>query len=347
MTTLVTGASGFLGGRLTQILCERGERVRILARPTSQLAHLKGLALEVAEGDLEDADSLAAATRGVRTIFHCAALSVDWAPWERFEAVNVRGVQRLLDAATVAGTVERFVHVSTTDVYGYPRVPCDEDAPVGDARLPYSRSKGLGDAAARAHHARTGLPVTVVRPVNLYGPRSKDFVVEIANLLVQGQMMLVAGGRARAGLLYVDNAVDGLLAAARAPGAVGRAYNLRDGTDETWRDYVGALAAGLGTKLPWLNLPAAVARAIGAGLEGVHGLFRMQRRPLLTRHAVHLMARDQGFPIDRAIQELGFRAQIGFAEGMRRTLAWLDQPDGRAAVPRKAPAAAPRLVEEE
>ena len=84
------------------------------------------------------------------------------------------------------------------------------------------------------------------------------------------------------------------------------------------------------------------------GLEGVHGLFRIQRRPLLTRHAVHLMARDQGFPIARAEQDLGFRARVGFAEGLRRTLAWLDQPEGRAAVPRRpAAAAAPRLVEEE
>lgn len=339
MTTLITGASGFLGGRLTQVLAARGERLRVLARPTSKLDHLDGLDIEVVRGDLTDAASLIAATRGVELVYHCAALSADWGAWEDFERVNVRGVQNLLAAAHRAGTVQRVLHVSTTDVYGYPETACRESYGIRDIGLPYNRSKGLGERAVWDFHERTGLPVTVVRPVNIFGPRSKDFVVEVGNLLVQGQMMVIDGGLRRAGLLFVDNAVEGLIAAARSARAVGQAYNLRDESDVTWRQYLTDLAAGLGAKPPWINLRAGLALALGRAFEGAYGLVRASSRPLLTRHSVYLLGRDQGYPIDKAKQEVGFRSVVGYEEALQRTLAWLASPEGRLAVPRKAVAA--------
>src|SRR5437879_1367484 len=130
MAVLVTGASGFLGGRLAQVLVARGETVRILARATSDLHHLAGLPIEIVRGDLSATTSIAAAVRGVTHVYHCAACSTDWAPDAVFNAANVAGVQNLLDAAQRVSGLQRFLHVSTTDVYGYPAVPCDESHPL-------------------------------------------------------------------------------------------------------------------------------------------------------------------------------------------------------------------------
>ncbi|RMF24198.1 MAG: NAD-dependent epimerase/dehydratase family protein, partial [Deltaproteobacteria bacterium] len=166
MTVLVTGATGFLGGRLAEVLKERGERVRLLVRREGAL---DGRGYEVARGCLEDRDSLRRAVEGAHIVYHCAGLASDWAPWSEFLAVNVTGVRNLVDAAAEAGCVQRFVHVSTTDVYGYPRRPCDESYGFHDVGLPYNRSKGLGEQEVWRVHRQIGLPVTVVRPASIYG----------------------------------------------------------------------------------------------------------------------------------------------------------------------------------
>ncbi|EPH43675.1 hypothetical protein STRAU_3304 [Streptomyces aurantiacus JA 4570] len=331
---LVAGAGGFIGGHLTRRLAERGHRVRVLVRDGSDRSAFAGVDVDVAVGDLTDPDSLRRAAAGVRHVYNCAGLSADWGPWADFERVNVDGGRSLVEAAAHAGTVERFLHVSTTDVYGYPVRPCDEETPPRDIGLPYNRSKLLGERAVRAAAARAGLPLTVVRPVSVYGPRSKDFVVEIATLLLRRQMVHIRGGDVPAGLLYVTNATDAMIAACVAEAAAGGTYNLRDPDRTTWREYVGALARGLGVKPPALSLPAPVARGVATVSEGLYGALRIKARPVLTRHAVHLFDRDQSYAIDRARDDFGFKSEVGFEEGVRRTLAWLDSPEGRARVPR-------------
>jgi nucleoside-diphosphate-sugar epimerase len=324
---LVTGASGFLGGRLAEMLVERGEQVRVLARGSSDLRHLSHLQVQIVRGGLGDVAGLAEAVRGVRVIYHCAACSTDWAPIQTYIAANVMGTQRLLDAAVSADSVERFVHVSTTDVYGYPRVPCDESAPRRDVGLPYNRTKIQGEEGVWRAHREQGLPVTVVRPATIYGPRGKDFVVEIAKMLRQRMMLLISngqtGGSARGGFTYVDNVATAMMEAAASPATLGRAYNITDGTGATWRAYTNALAAALGYSRPWLTLPFPAAIALGRTMEVPHRMLKLSGRPLLTRHAAYLLGRDQEFPAARAQEDFGFAPRVSLAEGIERSAAWL------------------------
>jgi len=322
MAVLVTGASGFLGGRLAQVLVARGETVRILARPTSDLRHLSGLPIEIVQGDLAATASLATAVKNVTHIYHCAACSTDWAADHVFYAANVAGVQNLLDAARRVSGLQRFLHVSTTDVYGYPAVPCDESHPLTDIGLPYNRTKCQGEECVW-QASRRGLPVTVVRPATIYGPRSKDFGTEIAKLIRQGTMVLIDGGRSPGGFCYVDNAVDAIIQGATVLQALGRSYNLSDGTGEPWRRYIDALADGLGEPRPSINIPAALAFPLARGFESTHRLLRLPGRPLLTRHAVYLLTRDQEYVNEATRRDFGFSPAVTFEDGVSRTVDWL------------------------
>lgn len=328
MPALVTGASGFLGGRLAQVLVSRGEQVTVLARTGADLSHLGGLPLRLVAGTLSDVAALAQAVSDVTHIYHCAACSSDWAPWRTFHEANVTGVHNLLAAAATVPTLRRFLHVSTTDIYGYPRVPCDESHPVIDVGLPYNSTKVAGENLVwQAGHS--GLPITIIRPATIYGPRGKEFVVNIAKHIGARTMAVIDGGRSTGGFAYVDNVVDAMISAAFAPSTIGRAYNIVDGTGASWQAYVAALADGLREHRPWIDLPSAAAWPLARAMEVVHSTLRLPGRPLLTRHAVLLLSRDQEFPSGAARGDFNFAPRVSLCEGISRTVEWLASPGRR------------------
>jgi nucleoside-diphosphate-sugar epimerase len=323
MACLVTGASGFLGGRVAQMLHERGEEVVILARQDSNLSHLASLPLRVIRGGLSNHAALREAVADAITIFHCAACSTDWAPKLTYQEANVAGTQNLLNAALATPGCKRFLHVSTTDIYGYPQIPCDEEHPPVNTGLPYNQTKILGEAAVWRAFEEHGLPVTVVRPATIYGPRGKDFTREVAMLLRQGVMAHIDAGTVRGGFTYVDSVAEAMIDAAESAHTVGQAYNISGGTGTTWKQYATLFAEQLGVKPPWINLPFSVAMSLARTMETVYGSLRVRSRPLLTRHAVYLLARDQEFPIDKATKDFGYSPRISIEEGIARSVAWL------------------------
>lgn len=304
--------------------------MRVLVRTGSDRSTLTELPVAVEVGGLDSPAVLDRAVAGVSRIYHCAGRSADWGLWRDFAQANVDGTANVVSAAVRAGTVERLLHVSTTDVYGYPVRPCDETTPVRDVGLPYNCSKLRGEQAVAAAADATGLPVTIVRPATIYGPRSKDFAVELARLLQRRQLVYIAGGTRRAGLLYVTNAVDAMIAACHSGATVGRAYNLRDPEPTTWREYIGGLAAGLGLTAPTLSIPVPVALGVARLCEAAHGASRREARPLLTRHAVRLFGTDQFHSVDRARHDFGFTSAVSTEKGVVNTVAWLSSPQGRA-----------------
>jgi nucleoside-diphosphate-sugar epimerase len=331
---LVTGASGFVGSHLARRLSEAGHQVRVLMRPGTDLSGLAGVPLEVVAGTLADTEALAHAAAGVRHVYHCAAVTAPRRGWEAYRQANVLGPRAVVEAAHRAGSVERVVLVSAADVYGYPALPCDEEAEPRDTGLPYQRSRLLGEQAAREAAARTGVPLTVVRPATVYGPGGRDAVVGAARRLLAGRQVLVGRGEAAAGLCFVTNLADALIAAADCPAAAGRVYNVRDPEPVSWRRYLTALAEGLGARPPRLSLPLPAAQAVAAASEALHGVLRRRSAPSLTRQAARLWGHDQCHPVDRAQRDFGLKGEVGFEEGMRRTLAWLDSAEGRLRVPR-------------
>lgn len=312
---LVTGAGGFIGRHLVARLLGEGGSVRALAVPGEEVA----AGAEVVRGDLRRPASLAAAVRGVERIYHLAAVVGDWGPVRLFQAVNVEGTRHLLAAAAEAGA-RRVVVVSSVAVYGWHlhRRVCSEDGPRGRGLGVYSRSKLGQEDVAMAAHREGRVPVVIVRPGNVYGPGSRHWVDLPLELLGARRMMLVDRGAGDAVLCWVDNLVDLLLAAGRAPGAAGRIYNANDDSGVTWATYMGDLARLAGLPGPRVSIPAGAAMAAAGAMEAVWRAARRRRRPLITREAVALLASRAPVPIARARSELGFSPRVSYRESLAR-----------------------------
>jgi nucleoside-diphosphate-sugar epimerase len=270
---------------------------------------------------------VAQATEGARHVFHCGALVSDWATAEEIAEINVGGTRNVVEAAA-ASDVERVIHFSTTDVYGYPGTPrVEETHPVGRFANWYSQTKRDAEDAVRAVAASRGVDAVILRPATVYGPRSTEVVGEFAKALRAGNMVLVDDGRAVAGLCYVDNLIEAAVLAQRVGAAAGEAFNVTDGLDVTWREFADALADGLGCERARWSMPYSVAAGVGFSLE--HGYrflrrtTRLRTRPLLSRQAVHVLGRNQDFSNRKARDLLGWEPVVGFGDGLAETLEWL------------------------
>lgn len=319
----VTGGTGFLGGRVIERLVADGTAVRALVRRELP-PHLANLGVELHHGDLVDASTLAGALDGVDTVIHCAGLVTDYAPYAEFMRVNGTGTSNLVDAGLAAG-VRRFVHISTTDVYGYQAEPQSESDPVRTTGLGYNESKIRAEVVVRAAGERDGLPFTIIRPASIYGPRSKTFVEDFVYLLKKKQMVLFGDGGQDAGLAYVDNVVDLIFAAAGSDAAVGETYNACDFDGVTWQQYCDALADLVGCERCGTHIPYGLAYALGTVLEVGSLVLRRRRRPLLTRTAVKLLGIPTAHRNDKARAELGWQPRVSFAEALERIRVWLPE----------------------
>jgi nucleoside-diphosphate-sugar epimerase len=326
-TCLLTGATGFIGGHLARALRADGHRVRCLTRSGSDTSVLEKLDVELLSGELSSRDSLLDATRGCEHVVHCGALVSDWASVSEIARVNVQGTRNLLDAA-VESSVRRFIHISTTDVYGHPGgPPVQEDYVARRLHNWYSRTKREAEQAVRAAAGRQGLEVVIIRPATVYGPRSVAMIGEIAQALGNGSMLLIGGGGTVAGLCYVENLADLVLDALRNEAAVGEAFNATDALEVTWKELTDDLAHGIGARPARWSMPYSLAYNLGLFLEQGYRLARgatgLSTRPLLSRQAVEVMGRDQRFSNQKAKQMLGFQPRVGYEEGLAATLRWL------------------------
>lgn len=318
--TLVTGATGFVGSAVARALLARGHAVRVLARPRSDRRNLAGLAVEVAEGDLTDPDSLARAVSGCRHVFHVAADYRLWVPDPAaMMRANVEGTRALLRAAGAAG-VERIVHTSSVAALGLTRdgTPADETTPVTEDALigPYKRSKYLAEQAV-LEMARGGLPVVIVNPSTPVGPR--DIKPTPTGRLIAD----AASGRMPAYLdtglnvVHVDDVAEGHLLALER-GRIGERYIL-GGENLPLAALLALVAEMAGRRPPLLRLNEAVLWPVALVSEGLARVAGIE--PLVTRDHLRMARKKMFFSSAKAEAELGYRHRPA-REAVAEAVAW-------------------------
>jgi nucleoside-diphosphate-sugar epimerase len=310
---LVTGGTGFIGSHLIDRLLARGERVRVLARRTNVFDKTP---VEVVRGDLVGGAGIDLALRDVDTVLHLAGVTKALSVAEYFSG-NVRATENLARAIAAAGRPIRMVHVSSLAAVG----PGPDAAPVTEDTEPrpisnYGKSKLEGERVVRSI-----LPeAVIVRPPAVYGPRDTD-VFQVLKSINQGLVTEIAGGERWFSCVFVTDLVDGIVAASREPGAVGRTYFLAHPEVVSWSELVGIAARIMGRKPRIVRIPASAANALGYGAELWS---RLTRKPgIVSRDKiVEMQCRYWVCDTRRAKAELGFEAPTAIQEGLTNTLAW-------------------------
>jgi dihydroflavonol-4-reductase len=322
VTTLVTGATGFVGSAVVRALVSRGDPVRAMVRRSSSLRLLKELPVEIVTGDLDEPASCRAALEGCDALFHVAADYRLWVPRpEAMYRTNVEGTRHLLLAAADAG-IRRIVYTSSVATLGLrpDHLPADETTPATLAGMigHYKRSKFLAERAVRELIAEAGLPVVIVNPAAPVGPGD-------ARPTPTGRVVLEAArGRIPAyvdtglNLVHVDDVAQGHLLAFER-GRVGERYIL--GGDNLPLSQMLAVIAGLmGRRAPRLRLPARALLPVALLAEGIARIGG-GREPLVTADGVRMARKPMYFTSAKAGRELGYRSRPA-VDGLRDAIAW-------------------------
>jgi nucleoside-diphosphate-sugar epimerase len=328
---LITGATGLLGSHLAERLVGRGECVRALVRPTSDTGLLRGLGVELAEGDLADPDSLRRAVEGADVVYHCAARVGDWGKWPEFRRQVIDATDNLLGACKDVG-VGRVLHVSSITVYGHPRQReqrFTEEEPLGQNLWwwgdYYCKAKVRAEELCREYPG----PLTIVRPSWIYGPRDRTTLPRILAALRAGRVAVIGRGDNRLNVIYVGDVAEGAILAASHPAAVGQAYNLASDGEITQREFLDALTDALGMKRVKRHVPFRLAFWGGFAAEIIAKLIFLRRPAHITRYAVSLVGRSTRFSTAKAREELGWKPTVPPLEGLKRTMDWFWAQEGK------------------
>ena len=312
----ITGASGFIGGKIAERLLAEGRCVRVLAR--RPLPVLEKLGAEIIAGDLENQAALRRGCEGAATVFHVAGRVGVWGPAADFVRVNVHGTFNVVFACRAAG-VRRLVYTSSPSVVynGKDLAGVNESAPLCKAApCAYPTSKA---AAERIVTGANGQELTTVslRPHLVWGPSDQNVVPRVLALSKKGRLKIIGSGLNKVDVTHIANVVDAHLLAERAAAAVvgGKAYFITNGEPVVLWDWINELLCGLGRPKITKRVSLNTAYAVGGVLEALWRVLPLKGEPPMTRFVAKEMATDHWFDITAARHDFGYSPRISMAAG--------------------------------
>lgn len=354
-TILITGATGFVGKRLTENLLStcKDVNIRCLVHDPSNAKKIAGLPVKKVTGDMASLSKMREVVSGCNIVVHCA-MNIDE------YSVNVKGTSNLLKAASEA-SVERFVYLSSCSAFGYlPKTYLNGDRltyqHLGDT---YCDSKIDSERIAFQYSDQKKLPLVILRPTHIYGPNSQHWTLWPLSIIKNGGCLLVDGGNSPANILYIDNLVYAIKLAIANDNAVGRASIISDDESVTWKEFFAAYARML-KSTPALHSIASkelekqqkinIVRLYKKMLLEPGGfltmLFRILKAPinqaslpkLVKSEAIDIWGESSGMPTGRKLNELtyktqlsieyakeflGYKPPVSFGDAMKQTEIWL------------------------
>jgi dihydroflavonol-4-reductase len=320
MRAFVTGGTGFIGGHVVRKLRERGDDVAALVRSPDKADDLRQLGCELIEGDLSSEDAIRQGTRGADAVFHVAAIYKVGVPKSEHDGMydaNVRGTERVLDAAVDAG-VKRIVYVSTANVFGNTKgevVDESYERSEEDGFLSfYDETKYRSHQVAKDRIAK-GAPIVIVQPGGVYGPGDHSEVGNMIDQTSKGKLHMKAFPECGLNLVHVEDVAGGILLA-HDKGQVGEAYVL-GGELSTMGDLIDKTAELSDRKPPRMTLPpvmVTLSAPLGPVVGPALGFPPNLREAMRATHNVTYWAKD-----DKARRELGYTPR-GLEKGLRQTL---------------------------
>jgi dihydroflavonol-4-reductase len=303
---LVTGGTGFIGGRVVRCLVERGEEVRVLARPGADLRALAGLSYELCPGDILDRASLERAVRGCRRVFHLAAV---YKLWSRTRGlvyrVNVDGTRNVIRASADAG-VERIIHTSSVSTINVPALGVGTEEAAFDCRYSvngYKQSKCMAEEVAR-ELVGTGAPVVIVNPTFPVGEGDVKPTPTGAVIVDHMRGRMPAYVDTGMNVVDVDDVAEGHLLAAER-GRIGRRYILGN-ENMTLRELLHTLAGITGRPAPYFRVPY-VAVLLLSYVDAALARVIPGREPRISPEAVKTSRIKMFVDPSRAVEELGLK----------------------------------------
>ena len=324
MKAAVTGGTGFLGQAIVRQLVPICDEVRVLTRRPEAAAEVRAQGAVPITGDVTRRGGCEGLVEPGDVIFHAAAQVDLRAHWRQFYQTTVEGTRELLRAA-LPRRPGRFVYVGTGAVYP-PSV--EKGPPVCADRVPakpapynrYARAKIMAEQIVRRWCDRVGCPWTILRLTFVYGPGNREYLRQCARIGRRGNLMIIGPGNNLISTLYVDDGARACILAGTHPAAVGRVYDVANEESVPQEVFIGATAEALGFARPVRHIPYPVAFTGSLLAEAISGM--LGREPRICRAAIKLMAANQRVDTSPIREELGWKPEIDFEEGIRKTRQW-------------------------
>lgn len=316
--TLVTGATGFTGGKVAGRLVQNGEDVVAFVRASSNTDTLTGLGVECRVVDIRDPKDVMDGFSDIDRVFHiAAAYRSEHADHGEFHAVNVEATRNLLDAS-VHNDVQKFIHCSTVGVQGE-----IEDPPAAeDYRFKpgdhYQQSKLDGELLA-LDYFRDKLLGTVVRPVGIYGPGDTRFL-KLFRPVQKGRFVMIGKGDVLYHMTFIDDLVDGFMLAGEKDEALGEVFTIAGPQYTTIRELVDAIAGVLQKKPSRWRVPFLPVYWASVVCDVLCRAIKIS--PPLYPRRVEFFELDRAFSTDKAQKLLGYQPKVSLADGLARTADW-------------------------